>query len=416
MSEPKVEQSPGRLSFLWGEEQIKIEVTRFKLNSKAGSETGEICILSTLAEHGQAPLLHESRLNFNSLQARNTLVKSLTAEIPDYPWDIIIKQLAHQTLKLMRQGEPVVRISTTDEIKPTEYLLHPIIPLNQPTVIFGDGGIGKSYLALLFHICTLLPWGDNPLGLTSGDKSTKGLILDWETDKLTVAWRLKCLEKGLGLPVLEVNYRPCSHAFADDLEQIQEAILEVGAQFVIIDSLAGACGGDLTASEPATRFYNALRQLKTTSLIIAHNPKGEGKKSIYGSAIFEHRARSVWECRGSQEPGEDELKVGVFHRKANMSRLYPSMGFKIRFHDDSTEVTRQDIKDVAALREGMAASARIYDLLREGPATTKEVSEELGLTQDYARVALNRMLTKKQVVKLTSNKWWLRIEELRTVS
>lgn len=412
MSEPTIENVPGRLSFLWGEEKLKIDVKRFKQHSKDGNETGELIISSTDPAHKKDSGIHHTKLNFTSSASRKALVKELVEDFPDYPWQAIIKHITYQALAVMRQGEPVVKISTTDEIKPLEYLLHPIIPLNEPTVIFGDGGTGKSYLSLLIYICATLPWNKNPLGLKTRENiSAKGLLLDWERDKSTVTWRLQCLETGLGLPLLGVNYRRCSYTFADDLERIQEAIVEAGVDFIVIDSLAGACGGDLTASEPATRFYNALRQLKTTSLIIAHNPKGEGKKSIYGSVIFEHRASSVWECRGSQEPGEDELNMGLFHRKANMSRLHPSIGFKFMFGDTSTKVIKRDVSDIPELRGGLTHQAQIYDLLKGGAFTYEELDEALDIDKASIRTTIKRMRDKEQVIHLADGKWGLRAKD-----
>ncbi len=41
---------------------------------------------------------------------------------------------------------------------------------------------------------------------------------------------------------------------------------------------------------------------------------GTGFHNQGGAAIFEHRALSVWECKGVMEEGSDVLEMGLFHR------------------------------------------------------------------------------------------------------
>lgn len=412
MSAPEVHKNKDHTLLNWKQEQLRIIVRRLRTH-KDGRIMGEITITSDAPDFDNNHHLHWSEFNFSSITMRRDLARYLEEQYKDFRWKPILEQLCMEITHLARRGEEVKRISTAGDILPIEYLIDPIIPLRQPTVIFGDGGVGKSTLSLVLYITALLPWTDNPLGLITRDEaSTQGLILDWEADENTVKRQLQCLERGLGLTALGVNYLPCSYAFADDLERIQKAISQVGTEFIIIDSLAAAVGGDLNASEPATRFYNALRGLGVTSLIIAHNPKGDGKKSIYGSGIFEHRARSVWECKGSQRPGENELYVKLVHRKTNISGLHKELGFKFIFGDDSIEVERQDTKDIAELRGNIKAQTRILGYLKEGPATAKDISNMLvDINPAYTRTALSRMRDKDLVVKHEGNKWGLRTEE-----
>ena len=70
-----------------------------------------------------------------------------------------------------------------------------------------------------------------------------------------------------------IKYRSCALPLYQDLEQIKEAIDYYGANLLIIDSLGLASGGEPKETEPALKFFAALRQLKTTSLILGHNSK-----------------------------------------------------------------------------------------------------------------------------------------------
>jgi len=397
LKEPTVTRIFGGYRFYWQDIKLQVCVSRIR-EPRDGTVKGEI-LIESLAE-GNCRHIHQSQYNFISPDTRDKLAQILQRRyhLNEDLWAEILEQLSNLLLLKHRQGEPVSHITTEDVILEPEYLVYPILLLQQPTVIFGDGGVGKSYFSLYLAVCALLPWHDNPLGLKVRQNPSKVLFLDWEADDNTVRWRLHCLKTGLGLPYLVFDYLRCSQAFADDIEHIQDKLNNTGAEFIIIDSIAGACGGDLTASEPATRFYNALRSLNVTSLIIAHNPKGDGKKTIYGSAIFEHRARSVWECKALHEPGDDELLVGLYHRKANNSRLNKPLGFKISFNDKATVVTKYSVEAVPGFEKSLSLTDRILRLLKEGAMGKEEIAAEIGGNSKSVGVTLSNMKSNGLIV------------------
>lgn len=388
LEEPTAIKILGGYRFKWQELKLQICVSRIR-ESKDGTVKGEI-LVESLAE-GNYRTISQSQHNFTAPDVRGKLAEYLQKRHPITieQWLEILEQLSNLLLQKHRKGEPVSHITTEDKVLEPEYLVRPILPLKQPTVIFGDGGVGKSYISLCLAVCTFLPWKDNPLNLTVRENSVKVLYLDWEADDNTVRWRLNRLKTGLGLPYLELDYLRCSQVFADDIEHIQDKINNTGAEFIIIDSLAGACGGDLTASEPATRFYNALRTLDVTPLIIAHNPKGDGKKTIYGSAIFEHRARSVWECRAIHEPGEDELLIGLFHHKSNNSKLFTPLGFKFQFDSTATKVSKHSLEP--SFGKAPTLESKIEEALQEAPMTVKELTAKVGGNPDSVSVYVSKM-------------------------
>ena len=277
---PTLTELPGRLNLTWEEDvKIAISVSRCR-EHKDGRVTGEIQVASTAQE--PPAHLHRAQFNFSSSAARAALAKSMKAQAPDVDWTEILEQLAFYTLEWLRQGEPTEEIWTTEEIQPPEYLLYPIMPSNQPTLIYGDGGVGKSLLALMFSLVIELPWHDNPFRLRTLERTTNVLYLDWETDRQETAWRLKCLQRGLGLPDIWINYRRCTLPLADDIEGIRKALS--GSNVIVVDSVGAACGGDLNSAEVAIRFFGALRQLDVTSLLISHISKDQlsKKKTAYG--------------------------------------------------------------------------------------------------------------------------------------
>lgn len=405
MTLPTFEESTGTYRLTWEEEHLKIAVSRIRQHND-GRVVGEITI--TTNAPGYNPLLHRAQFNFTSSRSRADLAKMMEKRYSEADWDNTLEQLSYYILDRVRRGEPVKEIRTTDDIKPPDYLLWPIIPLNQPTVIFGDGGVGKSYLALVFALCIELPWEDNPFGLVTKSEPTRTLLLDYETDESEVAWRLKCLKQGMSLPDLSLNYRRCALPLVDDLEQIQESVSSTGADFVIVDSIGAACGSDLNAAETAIRLFGALRQLKKTSLLISHTSKDQitKTKTIFGSAYFHNFARSIWEMKKVQEMEESIVSIGLFHKKSNLSKLYHPIGFKMTFGENEVAVESEDVRTVAEFLEVLSNSARIEELLKSGPMVLPEIAKELDLNKEVARATLNRMKAKGKSTKV-GDKWGL---------
>ena len=401
VTEPIVKPLPNGYEFLWcqGEEWV-ISISIVKLNESHGALSGE---LSIKHEFKDKPTISGIRFNLVSQQARNTISKRLTEAklIPGLDWPQIIDQICAETIKRHREVEPHQELWTSEDIQPPGYLLEPLMPLNQPTIIFGEGGIGKSEMALVILICLSLPWYDNPLGLITPDHSVKTLYLDYETDEREILWRAKSLQIGMELPPFNVNYRRCNVPLANDIESIKGIINDIKAEALIIDSLGYASGGELKESSSAISFFSSLRQLKTTSLILAHTSKDKEAKvrSVFGSAYFTFAARSIWEARKSQEVGEDELSIALFHRKANLSKLHHPLGYKLNFNGHKTFIETEDTRNVDEFLKEYGTQTRIYELLKGEPMSIKDIAEALDLTEGNTRVAISRLNKKGKLSK-----------------
>jgi len=250
-------------------------------------------------------------------------------------------------------------------------------------------------------------WVDNPLGLIVPDERIPVLYLDWETDEDNINYTLNRLKKAQELPCFRLHYRRCYFPFADDLPEIQAMIERTGARLLIIDSLAAAVGTDLNPAEGATKFLTRdIRQLNITSLIIAHVAKDErGKKTVYGSVFFSNYARSVWELRGHQEVGEDSLTVALYHKKANVSKLFKPMGLRFAYFTDGIVVEQQNIGDVPELARALTLKEQLKEALRHGKVSVTELAEQLESSESSIRGTLNRY---KNVFINQDDGWGLR--------
>lgn len=400
MSRPATRTIPGGYQFSWEEACITTDVLHIHQH-RDGRVTAELIFRTTLP--GVPPHLHQTQLNLLASRSKSALAKDMHEKCPA-DWDTIIEQLCVLTIQSLRDGEPATIIRSSEQNIPQHYLIDPIVPQGMVTTIFGEPGSTKSYLALVLGIIAMLPWDDNPLALGVQDKTCSILYLDWETDEHELRKRLKCIQQGMELPEIELYYRRCALPLVDDITKIQQLVYEGGVKFVIVDSLGGACGGDLNEAGPVLAFFRALRSLDVSSLLVGHTSKGDMKsKSIYGSVFFTAYSRQIWECRKIQEPEEVSIETGLFHRKSNTSRLHKPIGVKWVFEDNRTSLERCSAKDISSLVGELSLREQIQDVLKSGPMSVTELCEELGEKQDVVRMTLNR---NKSLFAKDSGKQW----------
>lgn len=408
---PTINELPNGLLFEWAEANVAIRVTRAK-EHRDGRVTAELKV-STSAP-GYSPHLHQAQLNIVSTQARKGLTKALS-ELYEADWLSILEQCSVLTMEWLRKGEPLLELWGTEDAEPPRYLVDPLLIEGYPNVLFGDPGSFKSAIAVILSAITTLPWRDNPLRLPPPQQPCKVLYLDWETDSQTVNWTLSRLCRGSQLTNYPLSYRFCSRPLADDLEAIQAVAAESEANICVIDSLTMAAGGDLKEAVSATSFYTALRQLRMTSLILAHNAKDNGTiqrvKTIFGSQVFTAQARNVWEVKKVQEVGGNELSLGIFHRKAPpFSRVSHPLGMRVTFGEREIAVRAEDPSCVREFVAELSLKQQITEILREGAMSAPDIALELQANPDSIRVKLNDLAKDGKVVKLPDKTWGLHVD------
>jgi len=397
VSIPKLESIADTYILQWGIEGIRIKLDR--LSERSDGVTAE-----ALITRGAGHLYH-ARLNLLSSNSKQTLINALKKRVNNVDWQAVIEQACTKTLAEYRKGEPIVQVGNLPPRDRVRYRLYPFILEGECTVLYGYGGTGKSKLAqfmgLLTH-CGIESLGIRPL---------KGnvLMLDWETSQYTVDEWLKAIKAGMGITSEDMPfYRYCSRGLPSDIAEIQRIVLENDIKLIIVDSVGMAIGGDAESQDITRQYFSALRTLKIASLSIDHKPK-KGN-TIYGSVYKTNIARSTFEIRSQQTSGVNYMDIGIYHRKANDTRLITPMGFHIEFigDEDNTEkviITKQDVADIPELKEGLSQKQQIMHMLQGGAIAVKDIAENLGVTEVHARVILNR--NKKAFVKNAEGEWGL---------
>lgn len=419
LPQPEIQANAGIYRYQWPNLKIAAMVDRIVTDGKQ-SLSGEVTIWHK--SPGTPELLEQTRLNLSSNQARNQLAKALAERVEDVDWVNIVKYICVLTINHYRKGEPVVEIGGKPATMERAYQLHPILEKGEPTTIYGPGGTGKSYLADYVAVLVQL----NQPGVYGWlPECSNVLFLDWEASQSIHERRIWAIKQGLGIKGEDkIFYRFCSQPLADDIAEIQHNVLECNASLVIIDSQVAACGDDPDRAEAASRYYNALRSLKCTTLTIDHVPKNtEGNKVMpFGSVFKWNRARSLFEVRQCQEPGEDILELGLYHRKCNEGKLLKPIGLRLEFHCGANETVEKvtfnemDIRDVPELTKGLTLKGQIANAIRnsiDGKLKVPEIKEEVpaDTSESSIRGTLNRYRN-KEFVKLDNNCWGLISHEI----
>lgn len=385
-AKPSVERLGGFFRASWPDEHVTFEIDRIVEHHDE--------IRGQLTVQCDDLILTQFNYNLTSLPARDKAAKYLKQKEASIDWAILLEMACHNIVAQIRSGEPRLDLCTMDQVTPLTWLCKPLIPKDVPTMIFADGGSGKSYLSLIVSMIIGFPWQNNPLGWEVGTTPIKSLLLDWETEHSIVNYRLKRLCDGMGEPRPPLEYRRCTRPLAADLSSIQKHVLESEAELLIVDSVGMACGGDLKEQSSATGFFQALRELKITSLLLTHMAKDELRKTktAFGSIYFQNHSRSVWELTKAQDPETDSIKMALFQRKQNEMALQRPIVIELEFNNvkETTVFRRSQLDDTPDLIDKLPIKEQIRLALKHGPRSIPDLAADLDKSEGTIRTTLNK--------------------------
>lgn len=339
-------------------------------------------------------LIGTTDLNLKSDSSREKIARALKAHDPDTPWRPLLEQCCAKVLRHYRTGEPLATLSSETPIEPLTFTINPLVFERKISVLYSNGGQGKSTLALL--LAMIAASGGSAAGLSA--LKGNSLYLDFEDDLSVHARRLHAIQAGHpALRSARVSYLRCVeplHKFANSLlRQIHQEKI----RFVVVDSILAATGGDSSA-EATTQLFIALRSLNVSILLIGHTPKtlaeGHDAPTLYGSVFNSNFARATWELQKDQEIGEDRLVIGLHNRKSNLARLHPPIGLQITHYADGNRIVFEphDLCAIPQLEKGLPLQNRIRRLLESDgvPGLARTIAEELDASLSSVRVTLSR--------------------------
>jgi hypothetical protein len=375
----------------WPDLHIHARVDRIR-ESHDHDVKGEVCLTSsrpTSSGH-----LRQGRILLTSPASRKTMAKALEERDSEVDWDQVMEQLCVAVLSHYRSGSSEVQLGGDIDVEAhARWLVEPIVQLNNPSLLYGPGSTGKSWFAQFLAV--LADHGTSAGGLHVEPATV--LYLDWETDQAEIGSRITMIRRGLGLEgQSHIWYKAMNQGLSSDLETIRTIVVDRTITFIVLDSLGSACMGEPESAEVVLRMFSALRSLGISSLCVDHTNK-EGY--LFGSVYKFNSSRQIFEIKKHQEPDENKLVFGLFHKKANNSKLVRDMGYELSFADGKVIFERRDVRDTV-LEEHMRIADRIESLLRRGPRAALDLAETLEKSESHIRKELSEGTRRGKFVRL----------------
>ncbi len=260
-----------------------------------------------------------------------------------------------------------------------EWLWEPYLPLGKITLLEGDPGVGKTWLALA--ICAKLVEKNHTVVYASCEDG--------------IADTLKPRVEGMGLSldldrffVLEGNQKkdgmiePFTLRNRDVLE---EALRVYRPSLVVLDPIQGFLGGDVDfhrANEVRARLAGVIQlaeKYNCAFLLVRHLAKTPTPKAIYrglGSIDFSAVARSILLV------GEKASQKVMVHTKSSLGEKGPSLAFEVkegRFfwvgesHVEAADLLKEDTEDKKTALD--QAVEFLQEVLSSGPMPSNEIQK-----------------------------------------
>jgi hypothetical protein len=166
------------------------------------------------------------------------------------------------------------------------------------------------------------------------------MYLDWETNAITHARRVRALCKGADVPPPSKNliwYRYEGLPLYKSMQAVTRAVRRAEAVVVVVDSrmMAAGASGQSSGEDSTLNLNTALREIGVPALIVDHKSKeymDKGKKGGYGSVFNTNLARLEWEYDRYTKTFRDEETIRTFivalEKENNVGEL-PPLGFRL---------------------------------------------------------------------------------------
>lgn len=369
--------------FTWGGSPLKVVLSRF--HDRSDKTEAELTV--TALQEQRTHLITSAKINLQSLTTRKRLAQDLNERFPA-PWTSMIEQVCVLGVRSHREGEPFTLLQPAESAV-VPFVVNPLVYREHQTLLYAPGGSCKSYLALFLAL--LACHGAAGAGVSA--ISMRALYLDYELNQQTVGGRLTAFHRGHPeLSSFVPFYRRCEVPLYQEAEIIAEYVATNDIGLVIVDSVALACGGDLTNPDSAIKLQRAIRTIGCASLVLAHVAKNnqEGQdKTAYGTVFFRELARNVWEAQRSDS--KNPARVALHQRKNNFGPLHDPIGFELTFSEQAIQITSCDPLTDPALEERLPLKARIRNLLEDGrPREAEAIAEDLDVPLAQIKPVLSR--------------------------
>lgn len=393
------------LRFTWDGYAIAVGVSNIR--EQHGELYADIVVS---ADRESRALLHSSKLNLSANQSRTSVSKSLADRESTMPWPAILEQVCFLAREHYSRGEPPIDMREYAPRRGGRWLLRPYLERDGFTIMYAEGGTGKSIVALA--LATTIASGHTLAG-TLEDEPGPTLYLDWETGPDTFHRRLRALCAPDFVDTPPVYYQHMFAPLVQTATNVRRFVAERGIKAVFIDSLGAAGDGPVEDSQTAVPTCRAIRALGVPVLAVHHKPKTtvgyKGAMAMFGSVYYVNYCRLAWELTGVAEEGSERISLAFVNTKANEGMLEPRHAMSLEFHNDAQgmpvriDLAPESIRDHPELPQTIGD--RIYLALRDGPMSGRELAEELpDISPASIRKTASRLIESNKVRKLSDGR------------
>ena len=279
------------------------------------------------------------------------------------------------------------------ESEDVSWLWHPYVPIGKLTLLEGDPGLGKTWLALA--ISAAITTG-RPLPGDSSQRSPSSCLYLTAEDGLGDTLRPR-IEAAGGNPGLVVALEGAETASGrrrevslGDLDVLAGALEAVRPSIVIVDPIQAFLGGgiDMHRANEVRPILSGLARLaerfSCAVIAIRHLRKTSGDRAVYrglGSIDFAAAVRSILVV--GRDP-DDERRRLVAHSKSNLAEAGETLAYTLEdgafAWDGVSELGADDLLRAPAAppaeRPRDAASDWLTEILEGGPMSVGTLKEQ----------------------------------------
>ena len=301
----------------------------------------------------------------------------------------VFNEACQSVVDVVAKEDQTVNLADVEADTCTQYMVPPLVLADGPTVHFGRGGSGKTYVALAMAVSMAL--GRDFLGQRC--QQGEVLLVDYEATPKTTKARLQRIVAGLGEPWRDdlIHYwEPHARPLPDILPALERKIREENIRCLLVDSAGLACGGNPKDEDVALRYFNSLARLGIPSQTIAHVTKQGKDEYPYGSVFWSNSARLTWNVKLDRQEGPT-MWVSLSNRKSNETQPMEPLGVRLDFSENAVAISREG--EIPAPKTA-SDSDRLLTALQAGPRSVKQLSATLNLSGNAVRTILNRLKPK----------------------
>ena len=392
---PEITQLSRNNIIFWYENYgLRMELLEIIQDSRTRSPSAEVIVQVSKKHYPNIrnETIYRTRLNLISIQSKTKFVNEMKRLIPPIEWKDVVENITEETLSRYREGNEVMKIGSIQDEGMPSYQAFPIIRSDGVNILFGQGAQGKSYISTF--ICMLVQSGMDHAGIVTEQGNV--LYLDWEDSWQSVNRRVMALKKGNNDTLHDIDHVDMSGTTIDtEMSSIIRMVEDRDISLVVIDSFGMAVGGNQNEGDYVKGVMSSLNELKASVLVIDHVSKENGDTPI-GSNYKQTSARNVWKIDKSQNLGANIVEVGLYHTKANNSKLFAPVGIRLEFINDMYDQTDRvlistiDVGDSDALADQLPVAKKIEKALTEAPMTVEQLITYTGSSINTVRTTLSR--------------------------